>query len=96
MDGEGERSHFFGFQSSKKSFLTNMLVVVAVGLALYWKGPRNGLFLAIYNNAALTTAAMVFVFLLADTVGPWLLIRMICVLSRWRDAVLFFMRKVKV
>jgi hypothetical protein len=33
-----ERSHFFGFQSSKKSFFTNLVLVVAVVLFLYWKG----------------------------------------------------------
>jgi len=92
----GERSHFFGFQSSQKSLFTNLLVVAAACLLLYWKTPRDGLFRAIYNNTALTTAALVLAFLVADTVGPWLLIRLICALSRFRDAVLFLIRKVKV
>ena len=95
-DQEGERSHFFGFQSSQKSFFTNLVAVVVVCLLLYWKGPREGLLRTIYNNTALSTAALIFAFLLADTFGPWLLIRLICVLSRFRDAVLFFIRKVKV
>jgi hypothetical protein len=93
-DKEGERSHFFGFQTSRKSFLTNLLVVVTVCLVLYWTAPREGLPRTIYNNTALSTAALVFAFLAADTLGPWLLIRAICVLSRVRDRVLFFIRKV--
>ena len=40
-DKPGERSNFFGFQSSKKSFLTNLAAVVAIclwriGKALAW------------------------------------------------------------
>src|SRR5207245_6879198 len=88
-DKPGERSNFFGFQSSQKSFLTNLAAVVAICLLAYWQGPREGLLRAIYDNTALTTAALVFAFLVADTLGPWLLIRTICVLSRFRDAVLF-------
>ena len=95
-DKPGERSHFFGFQSSQKSFFSNLLVVSAVCLLLYWKASREGLIRTIYNNTALTTAALVLGFLLADTVGPWLLIRTICALSRFRDAVMFFIRKVNV
>lgn len=91
-----ERSHFFGFQSSRKSLFTNLLVVAATCILLYWKVPHDGLLRAIYRNPALTTAALVFGFLLADTLGPWLLIRMICALSQVRDAVLFLVRKVRV
>ena len=84
-DNPNERSNFFGFQSSQKSFLTNLAVVVGACLVFYWKGPRDGLVRVIYNNPALTTAALLFAFLLADTVGPWILIRTICTLSRTRN-----------
>jgi hypothetical protein len=93
---DGERSHFFGFQSSRKNLFTNLTVVVLACLGLYLWGPRTGLLRIVYNNTALTTAALVFGFLLADAVGPWFLIRMICVASRFRDRVLFFIRKVNV
>jgi len=93
-DQEGERSHFFGFQTSRKSFFTNLVVVVVVCLIVYWTVPREGLPRTIYNNTALSTAALVFAFLAADTLGPWLLIGAICMLSRIRDRVLFFIRKV--
>jgi len=89
-------SHFFGFQSSQKSLFTNLIVVAAACLLLYWKVPLDGLFAWIYSNTALSTAALVLCFLLADTVGPWLLITTICALSRFRDAVMFFVRKVRV
>ena len=95
-DTSGERSHFFGFQTSRRSLFTNLAVVVAVGLLLYWAVPRSGLLRAVYNNTALTTAALVFAFLLADALGPWLLIRVVCALSRIRDAAFLFFRKVKV
>ena len=95
-DQQGERSHFFGFQTSKKSLLTNLIVVVVACLALYYGLPHWELLRAVYNNTALTTAALVFAFLLADTIGPWTLIRIVCSLSRMRDRVLFFIRKVKV
>lgn len=91
-----ERSHFFGFESSRKSLFTNILVVAAACVLLYWKAPHDGLLRLVYRNPALTTAALVFGFLVADTLGPWLLIRMICALSHLRDAVLFFVRKVRV
>ncbi len=95
-DKPGERSHFFGFQSSQKSFFTNLTVVIVVGLFAYWKAPRAGLLRVIYDNTALTTAALVCAFLAADTLGPWLLIRTICLLSRVRDVVFVFIRKVNV
>jgi hypothetical protein len=91
-----ERSHFFGFQSSRKSLFTNLLVVAATSILLYWKAPHDGLLRAVYRSPALTTVALVLGFLLADTLGPWLLIRIICLLSRLRDAVLFLVRKVRV
>jgi hypothetical protein len=95
-DKQGERSQFFGFQSSQRSFYTNLIVVAAACLLVYWKVPHDGLLRAIYNNTALTTATLLLGFLLADTVGPWLLIGTVCTLSRFRDAVLFFIRKVRV
>ena len=95
-DKPGERSHFFGFQTSQKSLFTNLALVVGACLLIYWRVPRYGLLRAVYNNVALTTTALVFGFLVADTVVPWLLIKAICVLSRFRDAVLFMIRKVKV
>ena len=93
---EGERSHFFGFQTSRKSLFTNLTVVVAACLLVYWKASDAELVSWIYSNTALSTAALVFLFLLADTCGPWILIRVICICSRLRDAVLFFIRKVHV
>lgn len=89
------RSNFFGFESSRKSFFTNLTVLAICCAALYWTGPRTGLVRAIYNNTALTTAALVFAFLLADLAGPWLLTRSICTLSRLRPLVLFFVRRVR-
>ncbi|MGE5230855.1 MAG: hypothetical protein ACM3NS_03890, partial [Deltaproteobacteria bacterium] len=70
----GERSHFFGFQSSQKSFVTNLMVIAAGCVLLYWKGPRVGFLRAVYMNTALTTAALIFGFLMADWLGPWILI----------------------
>jgi len=91
-----ERSHFFGFQSSKKSLFTNLIVVSIASAVAYWKLPHSGLLRAIYNNTALSTAALVFAFLLADTIVPSLLIGTICGLSKFRDAVMFMFRKVHV
>jgi len=90
------RSHFFGFQSSKKSLFTNLMAVSVASVVAYWKLPHSGLLRAIYNNTALSTAALVFAFLLADTIVPLLLIRTVCGLSRFRDAVMFVFRKVHV
>ncbi len=96
-DKPGERSQFFGFQSSQKSFFTNLIVVAITCLVLYWRAPFDrGLLGWIYNNTALSTAALVLCFLVADSLGPWLLIRAVCVLSRLRDAVMFLVRKVRV
>jgi hypothetical protein len=95
-DKVGERSHFFGFQSSQKNLFTNLAVAVAGCLIFYWKAPHDGLLRAIYNDTALTTAALDFGFLVADKMGPGVLIMAICGLSRLRDFVLFFVRKVNV
>lgn len=96
LEKEGERSHFFGFQSSRKSLFTN-LVVLALGCAmLYYYAPRDGILRAIYQNNALTTAALVLGFFFADLLGPGLLIIGICGLSRLRPLVLFLIRKVRV
>jgi hypothetical protein len=51
---------------------------------------------AVYSNTALSTAALVFGFLLADVLGPWLLISAVCGLSRLRPAVIFLVRKVPI
>jgi hypothetical protein len=91
-----ERSHFFGFQTSQKSFFSNLIVVAAACVLLYWKGPRGGFVHAVYNNTALSTAALVFGFLVADRLGPLLLIWTIIALSRLRPAAGFFTRKVSV
>jgi hypothetical protein len=90
------RSHFFGFQTSQKSLFTNLAVVAAACALVFWIGPHGGFIRAIYNNDALTTAALVFGFLFADLLGPWLLIRVICLLSQVRGAALFLGRKVRV
>jgi len=47
-------------------------------------------------EATPTTAALVLGPLIADTVGPWLLIGVVCTLSRFRGAVLLFIRTVNV
>ncbi len=95
-DPKGERSHFFGFQTSRRSFVMNLAWVAAVYLLLYFKFPHTEFLRVIYHNTALSTAALVFAFLLADTVVPWLLIMTICGLSRRRDRSLVFTRKVRV
>lgn len=93
-DEARDRPQFFGFVSSSKSFLTNLCMVMLACVVLYWTGPRGGFLKVVYSNTALTTTALVFAFLVADTLGPWLLIQAICGLSRMRDAVVFFSRKV--
>lgn len=91
-----DRSQFFGFQSSRKSFFTNLVVVVVLCAGLYWIAPRTGLLRAVYNNTALTTVALGFGFLLADVMGPKLLVGGICALSRLREWTAFFTREVHV
>ena len=91
-----ERSQFFGFQTSRKSFFTNLVIVAAACSFIYLGGFRTGIIRAIYNNTALTTAALVLCFLLADLIGPWLLVRIICLLSKLRVAATFLTRKVHV
>jgi hypothetical protein len=63
---------------------------------LYWICPRSGILRAIYNNTALTTAALGIGFILADLLGPKLLIGAICALSRLREVTAFFTRKVPI
>jgi hypothetical protein len=78
---EGERSHFFGFQTSQKSFFTNLSIVAIAFLVFYYWIPRTDLLRTIYHNTALSTAALVFAFLLADKIAPWLLFGAVVALS---------------
>lgn len=94
--GQADRSQFFGFQSSRKSIFSNLTVLAFLYAVLYGLAPRWGFLTAIYNNTALTTAALIFAFLLADVLVPWLLIAAVLGLSRLRGAVLWFERKVPV
>ena len=48
-----ERSQFFGFQTSRKSFFTNLVIVAAACSFIYLGGFRTGIIRAIYNNTAL-------------------------------------------
>jgi hypothetical protein len=94
--GMEDRSHFFGFQSSRQNLFTNLVVLAGVSALLYRYAPRDGILGTVYRNNALTTAALVLAFFLADLLGPWLLIMGICGLSRLRPLVMFIIRKVKV
>jgi hypothetical protein len=85
-------SSFFGFLSSQKNFVTNLLILIVACAAAYRWAPRGGFLTAIYRNDALTTAALLVGFFLADFVGPKLLIYAICGLSRLRPMVMFFGR----
>ena len=86
---------FFGFQSSRKSFFSNLLAVTAACVVVYRYGPRGGLLSSIYRNDALTTAALLLGFLVADVLGPAILITVICGLSRLRPLVMFLPRRVR-
>jgi hypothetical protein len=81
---------------ARRSLFTNLLVVATGCSLMYLFAPRHGFLRTIYNNTALTTAALVLGFLVADTIGPWLLVTLICRLSRVRDAFLFLVRNLKV
>jgi hypothetical protein len=87
--------NFFGFESSRRSLFTNLVVLAVAAALLYQYAPRDGFVGAIYRNNALTTAALVLGFFLADTFGPWLLITVIIILSRLRPLGVFFFRTVK-
>jgi hypothetical protein len=89
----GQQS-FFGFNSSRKSLFTNMIVLAAASVFLYHYWPRGGLLSAVYHNEALTTAALLFGFLLADVAGPAILVRVICYFSYLRPLVMFLPRRV--
>lgn len=84
----------FGFHSSRKSLFANLLALAAACGLLYHFGPRGGLVSKIYHNDALTTAALLLGFLLADVLGPAILIRLICRSSQLRPLVMFLPRRV--
>jgi len=85
---------FFGFQSSRKNLITN-LVVLAVGCVLVYRyAPRGGLISAIYKNEALTIGTLTLAFFAADLLGPFLLKTAIIALSRLRETASFFTIKV--
>jgi hypothetical protein len=77
-------SHFFGFQSSKRSLFSNLVILVAAVACAYIWLPQAEALRFIYRNTPLSTVALVFVFLMADQVVPLLLIVTVCGLSRLR------------
>lgn len=76
-------SHFFGFQSSKRSLRSNTFLLVLICLLAYLFLPRGGFFGAIYHSVPLTMVALVLVFLLLDLVVPALLKAVVCLAARW-------------
>lgn len=90
------RSHFFGFEVTPKSLFANLGILAITFLIGYWWAPRTALLRTIYNNTALSTAALVLAFLIVDKAAPLLLVAAICGLSRLRPSVMFIMRKVRV
>lgn len=83
-------TQFFGFQTSKRSFFANIVVLTITCVTIYYAVPRFGLLRAIYGSAALTTVALAFGFLMADQVVPLLLKGVVCLLSRFRLRVINF------
>ncbi len=90
-----EGSTFFGFQSSKRSLFANLVALAFACLMIYCLVPRFGLLRAIYSNTALTTAALVFGFLIADQLVPLVLQGAVCRLSRLRPGLMFLGAKVR-
>lgn len=88
-------THFFGFQSSKRSFFANVIVLAVACAATYYLVPRFGLLRAIYANTALTTVTLAFGFLVADQGVPLLLKGTVCLLSRIRFTAVHFWAHVK-
>jgi hypothetical protein len=91
---EGGATHFFGFQSSKRSLFSNLLILALACTLAYWFLREWDLLRVVYRNTALTTAALVFGFLIADQVVPASLLAGVCALSRLRRATLVVIRKV--
>ena len=90
-----DKSSFFGFQSSKRSLFSNLAVLSLAFLLIYYVLPRFTILRVIYVNTALSTAALLFGFLLADQLVPLGLQGVVCLLSRFRVPVLFIGKKVK-
>ena len=88
-------TQFFGFQSSKRSFFSNVVVLAFGCLVAYYALPHLGIFRAIYTNTALSTVALAFGFLMADQAVPLALKWLVCVLSRLRRRILGFWQHVK-
>ena len=89
-------THFFGFESSKRSLFSNMLLLAVSCVLAYAYLPRCGFCRAVYQNAPLSTAALVFAFLALDQLTPLFLKAIVCGVSRVRPMTLFIIRKVKV
>jgi hypothetical protein len=92
VEPDGERSEFFGFVSSRKNLVTNLIVLAIVVWLVHLYGPRTGLLLAIYRNDALTAATLLLGFFAADYLGQLALKAAICGLSHLRERVAFLSR----
>lgn len=83
-------THFFGFQSSKRSLFSNLIVLVFIVAIVYWLLPHAGILRAVYRNTPLSTAFLVFAFLMVDQLVPRLLQGIVWGLCRLRLKDLFF------
>jgi len=86
---------FFGLQSSPRAFASNVAIVSGLVYVIYRYAADVPFIDWIHDNDALTTAALILMFVLVDLSAPWLLIRAICLLSRLRPYVLLPKREVR-
>jgi hypothetical protein len=86
---------FFGLQSSPRAFATNLAIVGGLVYLIYRYAGDVAFIKWIHGNNALTTAALLLMFVLVDLCAPWLLIRILCLLSRLRPYLLFVKREVR-
>lgn len=89
-------SHFFGLQSSPKSLLPNLLVLLTCCVLAYWRLREVDLVRAIYRNQVLTTVVLLFLYLVIDKTVPLLLMSIVVGLSRLRRWAVFLVRRVRV
>jgi len=85
---------FFGFRVSPRSLFSNMVLLGAACVLLYYTARRKPLVRAVYHSTPLTTMALLLGFMVAHEGGPFVLKLAVCGLARLKRRTMFFRRKV--
>ena len=93
---EPSSADFYGLKVPPRRLFSNLCVLMGILYLAFLLGSRSDFLRAIYRNQVLTTAFLLFFYVLADQAIPFVLKSLVWGLSRLRFRTLFILSKLKV